>query len=773
MTVSHSRLSIAGNGQGMHGDLELQLAGGGGLKGVFSSTAPLGLSLPAQGELKAEWAGIDLLLFRSWLPNEVMLEGLLAGKVTARLLPGGRLDLKGKSALTQGKFRWRQDKKALDAVFDTADLSGSWLGTLRSAGAAGAPGKLVVAGTAIAAATYSADGQSMTIRRGSLTLAGDDRGMSVRADLNLPGGGTIKASLSSARPARLAIPQDGTVALEVKGVDPALFQPWLPAGLRVEGRIGGRAAGKLLPGQQFALDGSASLSQGRVRLQGAQGELNINLSSAVINWGWHGKELYGDVSMVLDEYGRASGSFRLPLPARFRTALDPKGPVRAVISARVRENGVLHSLFPGFVQESHGEFAADLKLDGVWEAPQLTGTLNLAKAGAYLPTAGIQLKDVQLKARLEKDLVSIDSFSAVSGSGHLLGTALLRLKGWRVAGYRGSITGDQFQTIYFPELQVSSTPRLTFEGTPQKLTVRGEVRLPELSILGTQTRGVVEPSSDVIVEDRVKPVKKTLPLALDIQVRILLGDKVLVKTAGIDARLGGSMELMLRDLGRINSKGEIRVIKGRYQTYGVNLEIVRGRLYYAGGPINQPTLDILALRTVGDVRAGVMVGGTLQAPVTKLYSEPAMPDVDILAYIVLGHPLGSGQDQASLLSQAAGVLLSSSQSSELQDQIKSRLGLSGLEIGSTTGVSSAKQGYTPIAVAPPGTAAATQTPGISQTMMTVGKYLTPSLYFRYGRSLFSNGNQFLLRYDIFKQLQVETQTGTESGVDLYYKIEFN
>ena len=43
----------------------------------------------------------------------------------------------------------------------------------------------------------------------------------------------------------------------------------------------------------------------------------------------------------------------------------------------------------------------------------------------------------------------------------------------------------------------------------------------------------------------------------------------------------------------------------------------------------------------------------------------------------------------------------------------------------------------------------------------------------YGRSLFSGGNLFFLRYDISKNWQVETQTGQTSGVDIYYKIEFN
>ena len=57
-------------------------------------------------------------------------------------------------------------------------------------------------------------------------------------------------------------------------------------------------------------------------------------------------------------------------------------------------------------------------------------------------------------------------------------------------------------------------------------------------------------------------------------------------------------------------------------------------------------------------------------------------------------------------------------------------------------------------------------------MLTVGKYLTPQLYISYGRSLFTGGNLFRMRYDISKHWQVQSETGSESGADLYYKIDF-
>ena len=138
----------------------------------------------------------------------------------------------------------------------------------------------------------------------------------------------------------------------------------------------------------------------------------------------------------------------------------------------------------------------------------------------------------------------------------------------------------------------------------------------------------------------------------------------------------------------------------------------------------------------------------------------------------LGHPFGTSGEQASLVAQAAGALLTSSQSSVLQDQIKSQLGLSTLEIQGGVGGSASPMGYKPLQVTAPGAIPAAVQSGITETVLTVGKFLTPKLYISYGRSIFTGSNLFLLRYDIFKRWQIETQTGSESGADLFYKMEF-
>jgi len=413
----------------------------------------------------------------------------------------------------------------------------------------------------------------------------------------------------------------------------------------------------------------------------------------------------------------------------------------------------------------------DLKLNGTWQEPHLTGNARLSKAGGYLPTAGITLRDAGVTARFVDDAIFIDSIDAFSGPGSIKGSAVIRLKGDAIASFEGRLEGERFQTIYFPELQVQSSPKLTFSGTPEKITVAGEILLPDVSIIRMQSSSSVESSPDVVRVGKTKSAPRKLPFELDARVKVLLGDSVVFRTGSIDTRLAGNVDLHVQDIDRISGRGEIRSLKGRFQTYGVNLDIIRGRLIFAGGPVNQPGLDVLALKTVGDVKAGVTVTGKLPSPVIKLYSDPVMQDMDILAYIVLGHPLGSNTEQANLLAVAAGALLSSKQAEGLQSQIKNRLGLSSFDISAGVVEKNNRMGYKPIKVASAGATASTESVG--ETMVVIGRYLTPKLYVSYGRSLFTGSNLFSLRYNLSKNWQVESQTGTASGVDIYYKLEFN
>ncbi|HBG08187.1 MAG: hypothetical protein A2075_18325 [Geobacteraceae bacterium GWC2_58_44] len=764
--------TLQGDAGGLRAAVDLTLAGGDGEAHLlFTSTDPASLALPKRGDLTLNWSEFDLALLRPVTPAGLIVDGRSAGLVRGKLLPGSKLELRGNAALDQGHLNWRAEGDELDASIDSAELSFSWRGGTQGAGKGGA-GLLTLNARAAATGLYTSKGQRIALIRGTLRADADEQGSRAGLDLTLEEGGALRVDLSSDSPASLGIPETGDLAMEWGGIDPALLKPWLPGTLDLQGEFAGEASGRLLPGKRLEMAGQAEFSQGRAKWQGENGEVSANLRSANLSWNWRGETLSGALSLALAEYGQARGSFVLPIPARLPLLPDRNGALQGALAGRVQERGFLTAFLPGLVQESHGDLDLDLKLAGTWSDPRIAGSLQLSKAGAYLPTAGIRVSDVQLMARLEGDQVRIDNFRAVSGAGHIEGNLEARLEGWQVAEYSGTLSGERFQTVYLPELQMVTSPQLSFKGGGDSVTLRGELRVPEMLVSGPPVRQIVTPSGDVIMEGAPPASEgKPFPLALDGRIRVVLGEKVEVKASGIDAQLGGSMDLVLQGVDSITSSGEIRVVKGRYRAYGMDLEIVRGRVYYVDDPVDQPTLDILALRKVGDVRAGVTVAGFLKAPIVKLYSEPPMPEVDILAYMVLGHPLGASSEQGNMVAMAATSLFSLGESSSVQEQIKDRLGLSvlGVETVDTAGVG--LMGYKEIPVTPTGEAQAR--PAAAESLLTVGKYLTPQLYLSYGRSLITGGNLFMLRYDISRRWQLETQSGSESGLDLYYKLEFN
>jgi translocation and assembly module TamB len=694
--MRHLFADFSWSAAGLLVDLAATLEDGGGLDARFATPEPLRAGVPRQGEAKLDWQDLDLTLFGPWLKPAV-ISGRSSGDSRLRWLPDGGIDLAGRAEAT---------------------------GTL-------VHGEIQLA-----------------VRQVRTEFAWNADGLRATLAAELAEGGRLGARLGSTQPGRLALPERGSIEADWAELDLARLRPWLPQGLELAGRLEGKTAGDWQPGEQLTLTGEAAVDQGRLSWRSQDGEVAAAVRTARLDWEWRGETLAGGLEVALAEYGEAKGTFRLPLPARLPVALNPAGPLLVTLEAKAREQGLLAAVFPGLVQKSRGELELHAQVGGTWQDPDLAGSVRLSGAGAYFPVAGIELREVALAGELAGDELRIASFSARSGSGQVGGSGSVRLQRWRPAAFSGTLKGERFEAVHLPELQVLVNPDLTFEGTVERLQVRGEVRLPELMVLGREQRGVVRESSDVVIIGAAESAERTLPFELDIQVQVILGERVLVKVAGVDARLTGELDLRVDSPEMITGRGQINVAQGIYSTYGAQLKIERGRLLYSGGPIDQPTLDILALRTVGEVKAGVQVSGTPRTPVVKLYSEPAMPDTDVLAYIILGHPLGEDSGQAGLLTAAAGALLARGESTVLQDRIKRRLGVDVLTVESGGG-------------------------DVAGSMVTIGKYLSPKLYLSFGQSLFADANEARLRYNISKKWELESKAGAESsGVDLYYKIEF-
>ena len=535
----------------------------------------------------------------------------------------------------------------------------------------------------------------------------------------------------------------------------SIFSPcnhFLPEGLLLEGRVNGKLTGAWLPDFRLDMAGGLKVTQGNLTWRRERSLISARINQADLEFLWAGERAQGSVSVSLADYGSLKGNFLLPLPARPPFRFDPAGPVQVSLQGKAQEKGLLSALFRGMIEETRGNIDLDFRVDGTWEKPSPRGSLLLTNAGAFLPSLGIRVEDLSSRWKLRGEQIQIESLRARSGPGQVEGMGTIWLKNWQIERFEGNLKGERFQALYLPNLRIQSSPRIQFQGTPKHISVRGEILLPEVNIYEVSGPGVVRASSDVVMTDQASGRKSAL--AMDIQVRVTLGDRIQVKAGGIDARLTGNLDLKILGLKpeEMSAQGEIRLAEGFYSGYGLSLRIERGRFIYAGGSVENPDLDVLALRRSDDlekmynIKVGVAIFGSLRNPKVKLYSQPAMKDEEILSYLVLGRPYDPKEGNLSLLLMGAGGLLAGDSLSTL-DQLKKQVGIDTVDIQSGGG-------------------------DFTRSMVSVGKYLTPQLYVSYGYGVFSEERMLKIRYRISKNWEVETFRGSTMGIDLYYRIDF-
>lgn len=252
-----------------------------------------------------------------------------------------------------------------------------------------------------------------------------------------------------------------------------------------------------------------------------------------------------------------------------------------------------------------------------------------------------------------------------------------------------------------------------------------------------------------------------------------LGDRLRVTGNGIAARLTGSLNVLgtLPEDPRLT--GVINIVDGSYAAYGQNLRIEKGTVRF-NGPIDNPTLDLVAKRPFLPVEVGVSITGTALNPKIALVSTPDMSETDKLSWLVLGtDPTNAPSAAESLaLRQAAQTLLLKDDGS-YKPGIAERLGLDVVNFGygSNTGPA---QGVTesrnPTGL--PG-GQSTSASAAQQEVVTLGKRIGSKLFISYEQGVRGLYNLLRIQYSLSQRLSVRAQSGSDNAVDLMYSFSFD
>jgi translocation and assembly module TamB len=190
----------------------------------------------------------------------------------------------------------------------------------------------------------------------------------------------------------------------------------------------------------------------------------------------------------------------------------------------------------------------------------------------------------------------------------------------------------------------------------------------------------------------------------------------------------------------LSAQGTVRTVNGNYAAYGQKLSVDRGEIYFVG-PLDDPRLDIYALRPNLDVKVGVRITGTALNPRVRLASEPEMSDADKLSWLILGRaPEGLGQADTALLQRAALALLMGEDGGPA-DGLLSKIGLSDFN------VRQANDGT------------------VQTTVVSLGKQISRRWYVGYERGVNATAGTWQLIYRVAQRLTVRAQSGSDSALD--------
>lgn len=410
-----------------------------------------------------------------------------------------------------------------------------------------------------------------------------------------------------------------------------------------------------------------------------------------------------------------------------------------------------------------GAVALQADVIGTFGAPRLDGKIrgdNLAVASLE---HGVRLEQGKLAAQFDEESLHMDilDFSAPHYSPpqdpllrHLelaKGPGTLRASGiMDFTGERGNveITANLVPLAQRPDRWIIASGGGNATLEHNMLTVKGNL-VANAGLLAQPTAGRPHLPDDVIIIDRSEldgkqPERRGL--RIDVEATLDLGERFYIHASGLEGRLAGQLHLRGEPGQKLRTVGTITAQNTKFEAYGQDLTVERGIVSFQGS-IDDPALNVRAVRKGLPVVAGVEVTGSVRHPIVQLVSTPVVSDLEKLSWITLGRAPG-GKADATLLLAAAGSILGG-QSGGVTDKISQALGVDELSIR--------QAGSDPL----------------TGQIGTIGKRLSKEAYISYEQGLAAVAGVTKLTYALTPRITVVARAGMDNAIDLLYSLSFD
>ena len=428
-------------------------------------------------------------------------------------------------------------------------------------------------------------------------------------------------------------------------------------------------------------------------------------------------------------------------------ALEPSPGLSMASPMVLRADLAIRTLKPferyvGAFADVDGALAARVEATGTPSKPQISGSLRGERLRFNAPQIGVALRDGRLDARLADGVLDVVQLEAVAGEGTFSAKGRVPLRdginaatlAWRA---------DRMTLLSRPDRRLVVDGSGTLAAEKNRLVLAGQVVAREGYIeFGRSTRTVL--GEDVVVVGRsAKPAAGPARSPLAVRLDLDLGNAFRVVGSGLDALITGKVRIASAADGALRAVGTIATERGTFAAFGQRLDVSRGELVF-NGPIDNPGIEVVALRRLPSVEVGVEITGTVRALRVRTTSNPPMSQGERLSWLVLGRSLESAsQADVAMVAGIAGSMMGGD-GVPMTRRIAEAFGLDDIGIGNSS------------------------TGAIAGQVLTVGKRLSDRIYIAYEQAVTTATYLLRVDFELRRFVSLRAEAGAVSSFGIFY-----
>ncbi|WP_153306102.1 translocation/assembly module TamB domain-containing protein [Desulfatiglans anilini] len=422
------------------------------------------------------------------------------------------------------------------------------------------------------------------------------------------------------------------------------------------------------------------------------------------------------------------------------------------------------AMFNGLVdwedQVLSGVLTADMRLGGAGENPLLAGGMKVVDGAYENLRTGTVLKDLSLEAACGAERIDITSAQASDG-----GEGRLSAAGWVALDPEGGfplqvdLTLANATLVRRIDATVATDGVVRLTGALRDMLLAGRVvvgpadlRIPESLPPEVVTLDVVEINGvqdGPAVPEKKESTTESPGLRLRFDLAVSSPGRVFVRGRGLDSEWEGNLTIKGSADAPVLA-GRLSLVRGRFDFLGKPFQLTRGVITFDGSVPPDPSVDVVAEASTGDVTARVSLAGTPSTLKLALSSDPPLPPDEILSYILFRRTASRlNAAQALQLAAAVRTLAGGGGGLDFMSRTRRLLDVDQLQI---------------------------RTPenGQGDTTLAAGKYINEKVYLEVERGLGPESGRISVDVEITPSITWEADVGenSEGGIGIKWRRDY-